>query len=246
MPTVETDFYARFAKVKNPIEFRQEIVTAVNNLALSDFAFVRMNSSGIEGPTFVTNPHEHLEIYKAEGLHRYDRLLPYARQNTRPVFLSNMYPPDAVIDDRVYELNKTFDYFDYYCIPIRACNGHGNVMFTVSLRGMRPHSFQRKVAACKTQLHALCEAIDYVGTCKFPESFTGPDEAQSPSIIPPPLRVLEAVANRNLPFHKVAEELGMTSEAALANLESIKLAFNVKNNHAAIKYAITAKLLTYI
>ena len=94
-------------------------------------------------------------------------------------------------------------------------------------------------------LHALCVAIDYVGTCKFPELFVGPGESRAAKTIPEPIRVLAALANDDMPLPKVAEKLGMTLEATEMNLRTIKSALSAKTNNAAIRHAITTKLITY-
>ena len=140
-PSVESDFYADFARARNPIEFRQKIGATVNNLAFSDFAFVRMNTSEAEGPSFATNPDKQLEIYQQEGFYEHDLMVRYAKENTQPLFMSQLYVAPTSIDKRVLDLNQAFSYHDYYCIPLAACNGHGNVMLGAIATGSEAGHF---------------------------------------------------------------------------------------------------------
>ena len=252
-PDRQLGLCAQLARSENADALHLQLQHIVRSLGFSDYSFVRMNCTNNNIP-LITNPKDQLSAYFDEGFHKHDFVVRYAVENTRPIFLSKVYgvaydaPYDIEVfraNQRIYELNQKFGYLDYYCVPMKACNGGRNVMLTVAQRGVRSVDFQVNVARHKPFLRVLCEAIDYVTTTKFPEDFLDKDESKAIKINPKPLLVLSTLANNDMTMAAVAEKLCISTITANQHLAAVRRELEVRTTVGAIKKAIKLGLIKY-
>ncbi|MEO1245936.1 MAG: autoinducer binding domain-containing protein [Pseudomonadota bacterium] len=253
--TAEYGYYIELSSASDVGEFKRKIDNAVKRLGFSDFAFVRLSGAEDSGKLVTVAP-ELMDAYYKAGLYEHDMAIQHAAQQTQHFFRS-------VINEHVFqmpfscdhtrcmieadELNRSFGYYDFYNIPSKAKNGEGNVVLSVTRRGMPPAALKRKIKDCYSDLQLLCDAIDFVSTRSFPGELLGEERDQSRKIKinPRPLVVLDMLANNDLNITEVAGELGINVVTANRHLQAARRAFGVKTNHAAIKLGILNKLIEY-
>lgn len=252
----EFGYYADLSSAKNVGEFKNKIHTIIQGFGFSDFSFVRMHCGDIDSRLLVTGPEEMLTAYFDQNFMKYDMILPYIEQSVEPIFLSEIrdYAAKSPFQNEttrgmkaIYELNKSYGFYDYYNIPIKALNGEGNVLFSVTIRGYGPTEIKRAVEESKVALLLLCEAIDFVVTQKFSDDLIGERVAtpEDIAINPRPLRVLQALANNDFNIMQVADHLNISAVTANKHLETARKALAVRTNYAAIKKGILIGLISY-
>jgi len=252
----EFGYYADLSSANNVGEFKHKILAIIQGFGFSDFAFMRMHCGDIDSKLLVTGPEEMLSAYFDQNFMKYDMILPYTEQSLEPIFLSEIreYAAKSPFENEttramrsIYELNKSYGFYDYYNIPIKALNGEGNVLFSVTIRGYGPTEIKRAVDESKVALLLLCEAIDFVVTQKFSNDLIGERVATLTdiSINPRPLRVLQALANNDFNIMQVAEHLNISAVTANKHLETARKALGVRTNYAAIKKAVLNGLIQY-
>jgi len=160
----EFGYYADLSSANNIGEFKNKILTIVQSFGFSDFSFVRMHCGDIDSKLLVTGPKEMLSAYFDQNFMKYDMILPYTEQSIEPIFLSEIreYAAKSPFENEttrgmkaIYELNKSYGFYDYYNIPIKALNGEGNVLFSVTIRGYGPTEIKRAVEESKVALTLL-------------------------------------------------------------------------------------------
>ena len=252
----EFGYYADLSSANSVREFKNKIHSIVKEFGFSDFSFVRMHCGDIDSKLLVTGPEEMLSAYFDQNFMKYDMILPYTEQNLEPIFLSEIrdYVSKSPFQNEttrgmqsIHELNKSYGFHDYYNIPVKALNGEGNVLFSVTIRGYSPIEIKRAVDESKVALLLLCEAIDFVVTQKFSEDLIGERIATPAGIAinPRPLRVLQALANNDFNIMQVAEHLNISAVTANKHLETARKALGVRTNYAAIKKGILNGLINY-
>ncbi len=253
--TTEYGYYVELSAAKDVGDFKRRIDNAIKRLGFSDFAFVRLAAAEDSGELITVNPALMDAYYKA-GLYENDMAIQHAAQDVQHFFRSTIneyvfqipFTCDLTRSMRqTDELNRSFGYYDYYNVPSKAKNGNGNVVLSVTRRGMMPAALKRKVKDCYSDLQLLCDAIDYISMTKFPDDLLGPDDQQprEVKINPRPLLVLDMLANRDLNITEVAGELGINVVTANRHLQAARKAFGVRTNHAAIKQGVLNKLIKY-
>ena len=252
----EFGYYAELSAMKNVFDFRRKILSIVQGLGFSDFAFMRIHCGDIDSRLLLTTPSEMLATYFGENFMKYDMLLPYAEQILNPVYYSQLYSysDESLFQNEttramraIYDLSKSYGFYDFYNIPIKARNGEGNVLFSVTIRGASPTDLKRKVDTCHMALTLLCEAVDFVVTHKFADDLIG-EKMSRPldiSINPRPLRVLQTLANNDFNIMQVADHLNISAVTANKHLETARKALGVRTNYSAIKKAILNGLFEY-
>ena len=252
----EYSYYIELSSAKDLDDFKQKIDIAVKRLGFSEYAFVRLNGSEDAEQLISVTP-ALVKTYFNNGLYECDLVLQHAcEENIQPFFRS-------VINEYVFQipyncdltrcmreadkLNRSFGYFDYYNIPAKAKNGNGQVLLSVTNRGLASSALKRKVKECYADLQLLCDAIDFVSTRKFPGELLG-SEMLEPRVIeinPRPLQVLDMLANNDLNITQVAEQLNINVVTANRHLQAARKAFGVKTNYAAIRQGVLNKLIEY-
>ena len=252
----EFGYYAELSAMKDVHDFKSKILSLVQSLGFSDFAFMRIHCGDIDSKLLLTTPREMLATYFGENLMKYDMILPYAEQQLNPVYYSQLYSysNESLFQNEttramkaIYDLSKSYGFYDFYNIPMKARNGEGNVLFSVTIRGASPTDLKRKVDDCHIALTLLCEAIDFVVTHNFADDLIG-EKMSRPldiSINPRPLRVLKTLANNDFNIMQVAEHLNISAVTANKHLETARKALGVRTNYSAIKKAILNGLFEY-
>lgn len=249
-------YYANFSTAKDILDLKQRVGEEIDRLGFSEYSFVHLEGSGsIESQVLVTFSKQCINAYYSAGLYEHDMIIPYAESKQSPIYRSCLdeYIDQAPFDSdmtrtmqEIYELNKSFGYYDFYNIPDDAKCGSGKVMLSLTARGCTPYEFRLKVKGCESTLKLLCEAIGFVTTRKFPDIFL-PEIKQEVSIAinPRPLRVLDTLANNDLNISQVADKLCISVVTANKHLETARKAFSARTNYSAIKQAITNGLIEY-
>ena len=252
----EFGYYAELSAMTNVLDFKSKILGIVQNLGFSDFAFMRIHCGDIDSRLLLTTPSDMLATYFGENFMKYDMILPYAEQKLNPVYYSQLYSysNESLYQNEtthamkaIYDLSKSYGFYDFYNIPMKARNGEGNVLFSVTVRGASPTDLKQKVDACHMALTLLCEAIDFVVTHKFADDLIG-EKMSRPldiSINPRPLRVLKTLANNDFNIMQVADHLNISAVTANKHLETARKALGVRTNYSAIKKAILNGLFEY-
>lgn len=252
----EYGYYFELSSANDVGDFKRRIENIVKRLGFGDYAFVRLATP--EGSReLISITRDLIEAYDNTGLYEYDLVLQHSIEHTQPVFRStiNEHIAQAPVAYGEYtrcmhginELNKSFGYFDYYTVPIKAKNGNGHVALSVTRRGQSPTELKRRIQQCVSDLQLLCEAIDFVSTRKFANDLLGGEDQESRiiKINPRPLEVLDMLANNDLNITEVAAEIGINPVTANRHLQAARKAFGVRTNHAAIKQGILNKLIEY-
>jgi len=252
----EYGYYFGLSSAKDVGDFKRRISNIVKQLGFSDFGFVRL--ADVEGSRDLISIEDGLiNTYDKYGLYEHDLVLHHAIEHTQPIFRSvvNEHVFEAPFDygehtrcmREAYELNKRYDYYDFYNVPIQACNENGNVVLSVTRRGLSPTQLKRRVRQCVSDLQLLCEAIDFVSTNKFADQLLEPNRKDGHviKINPRPLMVLDMLANSDMNITEVAKKMGINVVTANRHLQAARKAFGVRTNHAAIKQGILNKLIEY-
>lgn len=249
-------YYFELSSAKDVRDFKRRIENIVKRLGFGDYAFVRLATAD-GSRELISITADLIEAYDEAELYEYDMALMHAAEQTQAVFRSeiNEYIFQAPVACGEYtrcmheinELNKSFGYFDYYTIPIKASNGNGNVSLSLTRRGLSPIELKRRVQQCVSDLQLLCEAIDFVSTRRFANELLGPKDQESRiiKINPRPLEVLSILANNDLNITEVASQMGINAVTANRHLQAARKAFGVRTNYAAIKQGILNKLIEY-
>jgi len=252
----EFGYYAELSAMKNVFDFKSKFSVLFSVFGFSDFAFMRIHCGDIDSRLLLTTPSEMLATYFGEGFMKYDMILPYAEQKFNPVYCSELYSysDESLFQNEttremkaIYDLSKSYGFYDFYNIPMKARNGEGNVLLSVSIRGASPTDLKRKVDDFHVALTLLCEAIDFVITQKFADDLIG-EKMSRPldiSINPRPLRVLKSLANNDFNIMQVADHLNISAVTANKHLETACKALGVRTNYSAIKKAILNGLFEY-
>ena len=253
---VEYGYYFELSSAKDVHDFKRRIENIVKRLGFGDYAFVRLATAD-GSRELISITADLIDAYDKAELYEYDLALMHAAEQTQAVFRSeiNEYIFQAPVACGEYtrcmheinELNKSFGYFDYYTIPIKAGNGNGNASLSLTRRGLSPTELKRRVQQCVSDLQLLCEAIDFVSTRKFANELLGREDQESRTIKinPRPLEVLDMLANNDLNITEVAARMEINTVTANRHLQAARKAFGVRTNHAAIKQGILNKLIEY-
>ncbi|MDB9970499.1 hypothetical protein OAD77_06995 [Porticoccaceae bacterium] len=63
------------------LEFKDKILSIVQGLGFSDFAFMRLHCGDIDSRLLLTTPADMLASYFGGGFMKYDMMVPYAEHN---------------------------------------------------------------------------------------------------------------------------------------------------------------------
>ena len=252
----EYGYYFELSSAKDLKDFKRRIGNIVKRLGFGDYGFVRL-ANVEESRELISIDDDLITSYDQSGLYEYDLVLRHAIEHTQPIFRSVVnehvfeapftYEEHTRCMREAYNLNKSHGYYDFYNVPIEAGNGNGNVVLSVTRKGLSPTELKRQVRQCVSDLQLLCEAIDFVSTRKFSEELLEPNrnDGHVIKINPRPLMVLDILANNDLNITEVAKKMGINVVTANRHLQAARKAFGVKTNYAAIKQGIKNKLIVY-
>ena len=211
-PYTEIDFgyYAHLSAANDLPEFQRKIEESIRDLGFQEFSYFRSDGGAADSERLATVSNDLLVDYFAESLFEHDLILPYANNNTAPLYQSTLhdYAKNAPFDidmtrmmKAICDLNKSHGYHEFYNTLAEAKCCAGNVVLSVTIQGCSPVELKRIVRGSESTLQLLCEAIDFVASRKFPDSLFGSapsDDKPSFLINPKPLGVLDTLANNDL------------------------------------------------
>lgn len=248
----DINFFWELARAKDIGEFNQRILSIIGRFGLTDFAFGRLNNLGTQTGSLHTTHKEFLRVYEAEDFHPYNLVVKHGTVATTPIFTSTVehYINDSPFETEIFKRNhalirlcKCYGYYDFYNIPVKAFNGNGNVMLSVSIKKMESPTFQRQITRYEKDLEQLTHAIDYVGTRKFPASFLNSKEHSDITLTPKPLQLLNTLAKDNVTLKNAATQLGISLDTANKHIANIKNALGANTQAAAVYRAIKEGLI---
>lgn len=243
--------YAELERSKDILDFKNKIRMMVNRFGFSDFSYIRMLARASE-TQLVSTEQEMTAFWLGEALWEHDYMTQYATVNTKPIFQStiNTYVNRAPFETIEIRKNKQlqenvrrYNYLDYYNIPLRAGNGSGNVLLSITSKNMPVLEFQRCVARSCFGLHILARAIDHVGTSRFPSHLLDPTESSRAVLRPRAIDLLNTLAWDNLTLQDSADKLCMSIVTANKHIRAIKQAFQVNTLTSAVYRAIKAGIV---
>ena len=236
-------------------DFTQRIQKIIGDIGFSDFMFIRLNRLWLDDSRhglLHSFPDELMRIYHERKIYETDLILLYGKDNTQPIFSSEVYD---YIDKAPFEIglvkkNRTllqlyrrFGYFEHYVIPIPALNGSGNVQLLLTRNGIDKKKFQSLAEPVLHSCRSLCKAIDSVSTTRFRSSFI--DSENNPvSITRKPLHILHQLANTDMNIKEPASEMSISPITAHQHIATARKVLRVKTNIAAVTKAIKSGLIT--
>ncbi len=244
--------YRELNAAKDIRDFKQRILNIVNRLGFSDYTYTRLEYANDIEAHLISIPDEIAENYHAERYWEDDVILEHCRSSTAPLRLSVVEDylacspvPSAAFgrNCELYRMVASFGYSDFYHIPYKAHNGSGNIMFSVTSKDESSSEIYRKVEKHKTELHLLADAIDFIGTCKFPDYFLHATESRDIQIAPKALRVLTLLANEDLTLKQAADRLSISVDIAQRHVAAARKAFGVSTTNRAVYYALSKGLI---
>jgi len=249
----QTKFYRELAIARSLDDFSTRVKIFLLDLGFTHYGLIRvetkvpsLKASSYEEPPLhiITSPHQMTEIYFEKKLYGLDMVLDIVRNDNGPFFQSDIerwihsfpHTTKKIIQNRkICKLYKSFGYDDFYYVPLgeHVGNDNGRVVLYVGIENKDVIDFKAHIRRCKHMLRDLAEAVDYIGTRKFPDSFLFLRKSRAIKITPRPLLVLEALAS-DLTLIQVAEKLGISIHTADKHSAAAKKALNANTIHGAI------------
>jgi len=245
-------FYKELSISRSFDEFSTKIKKILEDLGFCEYAFSRTSATGEIPRPIITMPDAMNDIYFRECFYEHDLSLQCAMNDNGPLFHSVIedyindvpFVTDAITQNKgIFKLLKSFGYIDFYFIPLGAHNGNGRVLLSVATKQENVAQFRARVENCKETLHQLAQAIDYVGTRKFPDFFLSENESQKIIITPKPLILLNMLAQDDLTLVQSADKLSISIHTADKHISAIKKALGASTIHGAIYKALKAGLI---
>ena len=245
-------FYKELSISRSFDDFSTRIKKVLEDLGFGEYAFSRTSATGEIPRPIITMPDAMNDVYFREGFYEHDLALQCAMNDNGPIFHSVIedyindvpFVTDAIMQNReIFKLLKSYGYIDFYFIPLGAHNGNGRVLLSVATKDKSVAQFRAHVESCKDTLHLLAQAIDYVGTRKFPNFFLCEKESQKIIITPKPLNLLNILAQNDLTLTQTADKLSISIHTADKHISAVKRALGASTIHGAIYKAIKAGLI---
>ena len=193
----------------------------------------------------ISSPHQMTDIYFEKKLYGLDMVLNIARNDNGPFFQSMIkdfvkdvpFMTGKIRENReICKLYEKFGHDDLYYVPLgeHTGNDNGRVVLYVGIEDMDGAYFKAHIKRCKHVVRDLGDAINYVGTRKFPDSFLFLRKTQEIKITPRPLRVLETLAADDLTLLEAAEKLGISIHTADKHSAAVRSALNTRTIQGAV------------
>lgn len=248
----ELELYSHLHRARSIGDFRNRIRRQINVLGFSDYSYTRLKNQGETCGDFGTLSSAFAESYYREGLQRHDVMLQYSMDNTRPAFLSFIheylfsapFTSEAIQRNRdIQKMARSFNYLEFYNMPLAAHDGQGKVLFSISSRGVERLDLQRRVNGARAALSQLAKAVDAVGTRRFPDFLPGADDSRASLINPRPLLLLTMIARENLTIAEAAARMGISLHTANKQMAAAKQALGASTQASAVYLAIKEGLI---
>ena len=251
----EIELYMQLNASKDIKDFSKRISGFLEGMGFSDWSFVRLYSLSEPEENLVTLPAALRADYWADGFHDYDLNHHYAKQNSDPIYQSTIekfvssapfaiYDAETVSRNReMYRMLKSHGFYDLYFL-VSALNGERQRgQLSITRENMRPEDFQQLVEKNKGHLRLLSEAIDHVGTNKYPEFFLVPDDRRNFRVSPRPLKLLTTLARDDLTLNEAAEKMCISIHTANQHIAAARSAFGASTNTGAVYRALRSGLI---
>jgi DNA-binding CsgD family transcriptional regulator len=249
-PAVSFGYFAELAKSRDIGDLKRRVSDILKRLGFSDYAYVQLVQADTPQPALCTLSNHYIRTYFDCSLYINDMVLQKAINTDGDFFRSEIqdYISQAPFCsdmtrcmNNIYQLNKTYGYYDFYHIVVRPSKEAAPVMLTITQRGISPFELKNNIKGSESALSLLCEAIEFVLTKHFPTLCYS--SKRLTSINPKPLRVLETLANNDLTIEQVADKLCISVVTANQHLKTVRNSLGTKTNYAAIKAAVIEKLI---
>jgi hypothetical protein len=247
----ELKIHQDLKSTKSIIEFDKKIRQYIQACGLADYSYIRCASKDTE-TQLITTARDMTKVWMDEGLWQYDYMTMYASSNTNPIFQSTIdsfvnKAPFETVDiqkNRLLQENvKAYRYYEYYNIPLKAGNGNGNVLLSVTARDMEPRAFRQRICASRFTLRILARSIDHVGTQLYPEYLLDSTEPKNLGLKPRAIELLNCLAWDNLSLAEAAEKLCMSMPNANRLVAAVKKAVGATTLPHAMYRAIKSGIV---
>jgi DNA-binding CsgD family transcriptional regulator len=247
-----TQFYKLLMESRNYSKFIDTIYKVLRRTGFTDFSCVRINPKGDvvgAGEEVVTMPTKLLTTYYEEAFNEHDIILDALRADfIVPFFQSNIrdqldnHQIDTLTAKRnrdIFRLNESYKYQDYYLIPIRACNGHGKMLLSITAKGASSAQVKKNAAKYSQFLSVFAEAIDYIATQKFPDEYLlFGNQKKKPVLSPRVLEYLNLVAKEGLKNKEIADRMNISLPTAKKYSKIVREVFGTTTLSSAVYRAI--------
>jgi DNA-binding CsgD family transcriptional regulator len=247
---IQFGYFAELNASRSEDELKAKILDIVNRLGFSDYSVVNLDCIHEAQYPLNSLPAPLVRSYYEKRLYTEDMIIQRAIDNTDP-FLSSLIhehvdsaPYNSDMTRKmaaIYELNKSFGYYDCYHIPYRTPNCY--FLLSVVGRGVSPVDFQNLIKESKQSLHLLTDAIVFMLSNRFSKLL--PTRAEDLTINPKPLRVLNTLANNDLTIEQVAKKLSISVVTANQHLKTVRTKLGVRSNYASIRRCILTGIIKY-
>jgi DNA-binding CsgD family transcriptional regulator len=247
-----SNYIALLEKAKDPSDFHRKIVTAINDLGFTDYAFTQLNTAEDLDYSLLTVSKQQMDIYKAEAFFEHDMIVQYSTSNVHPMYQSSIenYVNSAPFVTKPIEHNrelfkmlKSFGFFEYYIIPIEVRPNNSIVSFSVSINNAESVDVKRAVGVNKIALKSLGESIFVVANRKFPGQFIYRENSEV-ILSASNVAVLQAFANGCKTAQQVADTLNLSVNTVNYHLDKSADDLGVKTKYQAFVRAAELGLIT--
>ncbi len=253
------NYFEILNRSKNIKDFSQKVEQEINKLGFSNYGFSYLELNGEIEVKLTNTPKELIDDYFKEKFQLIDPTTSYARANNIAVYHSD-------IEDELNALNHTTDitlrtrkmfnmlrfhgYSNYYLVPIKIHSGRGNAMLTVSSKNVDRNIFKHKMKQHEPSVQSLCQAIDYVGSIKYPEYLTNDINTNefndnNEVLHVKSIEILSLLANQDVTIQQAANKLFMSKSNADNYLLKARRVLNATSTRAAINIAIAKKIIVF-
>jgi DNA-binding CsgD family transcriptional regulator len=247
---IQFGYFAELNAARHEDELKAKVLDIVNRLGFSDYSVVNLDCIHEAQYPLNSLPTPLIRSYYEKRLYTEDMILQRAIDNTDP-FLSSLihehvdsapYNSDMTRKmTAIYELNKSFGYYDCYHVPYKTQNI--NLLLSVVARGVSPVDFQNLIKESKQSLLLLTDAIVFMLSNRFSKLL--PIRAEDLTINPKPLRVLNTLANSDLTIEQVAQKLCISVVTANQHLKTVRTKLGVRSNYASIRRCILTGIIKF-
>ncbi len=247
-------FYQHLSSAEDLSGFLDQIREVVSKMGFSDFSIghIVALSTG-NSKHFIDTREAWLNIYLQRGYYRQDMLLQHCAVSCKPVYASSLehyltsapfHTEQIECNRELIKLNKSHGYNDCYHIPFKIYKGVGNAVFSVMAKNVSQEAFRRLTLEAKPVLYLLAEAIDYIGSTKFPELFTAKPSRREMFGKSKPLQLLTTLASKNLTLKEASKVHFISLDTANKHVALAKSLLGVRTLPTAVYTAIKQGLIS--
>ena len=249
----EFGFYKYLNEAKNARDLKDRINDLIKSMGFSDYTYSIPDLAVESDVHFLTTPDELRKAYVEGGFYEYDMCTNYGKTQIQPIFGSQIeeYVSDAPFDNDIIKQNremfrmlKSFGYYDFYLVPIRAPGARKNVMLSVQIRDKPPIALKEAVTKNRGALRQLTEGITDVLWNKFRGDFFNEKSADEVRIGRKPLQLLTVLAKDDLTLNQASDKLCISIHTANQHASAARDALGVCTTIGAVYRAMKLGLIS--